>query len=68
MYTLPRSSALFKSKLFMFYFACCIVDLHSLDASRLTPSRYEKCMNKKHLVERNSYMAFFAAFLPLLIR
>ncbi len=29
--------------------------------------RYEKCMNKKHLVERNFYMAFFAAFLPLLI-
>jgi hypothetical protein len=29
---------------------------------------YEKCMNKKHLIERNFYMAFFAAFLPLLIK
>jgi hypothetical protein len=25
-------------------------------------------MNRKHLIERNFYMSFFAAFLPLLIR
>jgi hypothetical protein len=30
--------------------------------------RYEKCMNRKHLIERNFYMSFFAAFLPLLIK
>ena len=38
------------------------------DSARVTIARYEKCMNKKHLTERNLYMAFFAAFLPLLIR
>lgn len=64
-----RVSKFSSSFLFLFlFFGDRNPILDSVGFAVLYFTRYEKCMNKKHLVERNSYMAFFAAFLPLLIR